>query len=98
MSDHFVMGTRQNLQVLVRHLHGEEQVIEEIYDGDTIKSLLQKGNLSLAKTVVICRSKEAAKKNQNIHQRFLQTAACVSEISSSQLFRIGGHQHSFVKF
>ena len=42
-----------------------DQVIEGIWDGDTIESLLQEGDLSLAKTISICRSKQAAKKNRS---------------------------------
>ena len=42
-----------------------DQVIEGIWDGDTVESLLQEGDLSLAKTISICRSKQAAKKNRS---------------------------------
>ena len=42
-----------------------DQVIEGIWDSDTVESLLQEGDLSLAKTIAICRSKEAVKKNRS---------------------------------
>ena len=40
-------------------------IIESLYDGDTVESLLQEAELTLATTVTKCRSKEAAKKNQS---------------------------------
>ena len=45
-----------------------DQIIEGSNDGDTIEDLLQESDLTLAKTVTICRKREAAKKNcHDIH-------------------------------
>ena len=45
-----------------------DQVIEGVSDGDTIEDLLQENNLTLAKTISMCRSREAAKKHgSDIH-------------------------------
>ena len=42
-----------------------DQIIEGSNDGDTIENLLQESDLTLAKMVTICRSREAAKKNRH---------------------------------
>ena len=42
-----------------------DQVIEGVCDGDTVEGLLQENDLLLAKTVAICRSKEAAKRHRS---------------------------------
>ena len=39
----------------------QDQVIEGIYDGDTVEDLLQENNLTLARTIAKCHSKEAVK-------------------------------------
>ena len=40
-----------------------DQIIEGASDGNTIKDLLQENNLTLAKTISMCRSRGAAKKH-----------------------------------
>ena len=42
----------------------QDQIIEGIRDGDTVKELLQENNLTLATTITKCHSKEAARKNR----------------------------------
>ena len=42
-----------------------DQIIEGLYDGNTVESLLQEAELTLATTSTKCRSKEAAQKNQS---------------------------------
>ena len=42
-----------------------DQIIEGICDGDVVEDLLQENNLTLAKMIGKCRSKEAAKKHQS---------------------------------
>ena len=42
-----------------------DQIIEAVCDGDVIEDLLQVNDLTLAKAVAVCRSKEAAKKHRS---------------------------------
>ena len=43
----------------------KNQVIEGVYDCDTVEDLLQKNNLTLARAIPKCHSKEAAKKHRS---------------------------------
>ena len=42
-----------------------DQVIEGVYDGDTVEDLLQENNLTLVRAITKCCSKEAAKKHRS---------------------------------
>ena len=42
-----------------------DQVIEGVYDSDTVEDLLQENNLTLARAISKCHSKEAAKKHRS---------------------------------
>jgi len=56
-----------------------DQIIEGCSDGDTIEDLLQESDLSLAKAVTICRSREAAKRHRHeIHTTEMSGVAGVS--------------------
>ena len=56
-----------------------DQIIEGLRDGDTVESLLQEAELTLATTITKCRSKEAAKKNRSqIEAREQETEAILA--------------------
>ena len=76
-----------------------DQIIEGTSDSDTIVDLLQENNLTLARTISMCRSQEAAKKHRSdIHAPALKQGMVASLQQRSHVppqlcLGCGSHMH-----